>query len=172
MCDVGGSDTSVNLSRSSSNVSDHSGSLRDVGRHSVEDGEVTVTQGVVQQQLLGLSRDRWNTNNVEDTNVLCVRTGNTVQGGQLTDTECGDQTGHTLDSGVTIGGVRGVQLVGVTSPSHTWDLVDLVQQGQVEVTWQTEDSLDIDLAQSLEQVLTQSNFRHVLVVVFVVFVLL
>ncbi|KAH3688094.1 hypothetical protein WICPIJ_000936 [Wickerhamomyces pijperi] len=45
-------------------VLDESSGVGDVGGHSVEDSEVTVTQGVVQQQLLGLGGDRWDTDNV------------------------------------------------------------------------------------------------------------
>ena len=164
--DVTGTDQPVDLSWSSVDVSDHSSSLRDVSRHSVEDSEVTVTQSVVQQELLSLRGKGWNTDDVHDTDVLGVRTGNTVQSGQLTDTESGDQTSHTLNSGVTVSSVGGVQLVGVTGPSHAWNLVDLVQKGQVEVTWQTEDGGDVDLLKSLEEVSTQGNLRHFLFYLF------
>lgn len=142
LVDVSLSDTSVDLSRSRVQLRDEGGGVGNVVGHSVENSEVTVTQGVVQQQLLGLRRDGWNTNDVQHTNVLSVSTTDTVKGGQLTDTEGGDETGQTLQSGVTVSSVSGVQLVGVTSPSHTVDLVDLVKKSQVEVTGKTEDGLD------------------------------
>lgn len=119
---------------------------RDFGTHSLENGKVTVTQSVVKQQFLGLRLGRRNTDNVEQTNVFRVSAGNGVQTGQFTDTKGGDHGGKTLDSGVTVSSVTGVQLVGVTGPSKTFDIVDVVEKSQVEVTWNTKDGVDFELS--------------------------
>ena len=92
--------------------------------------------------------------------MLRVRTGDTVQGRQLTDTESGDDSSKLLNSGVTISGVGGVQLVGVTSPSHAVNFVELIQETKVEVTWKTEDGVDLNLFESLEEVTSQCDFAH------------
>nr|CAA62648.1 L3135 [Saccharomyces cerevisiae] len=105
---------------------------------------------MMQQQLLSLRRDGWNTNNVQNTDMFSVRTGNTIQSRQFTNTEGGNNTGHTLDTSVTISSIGSVQFVSVTSPSHTFDFIKLIQKRQVKVTWQTEDGVTVDLAQSFK----------------------
>lgn len=57
----------------------------------------------------------------------------------------GSKAAGTLDSGVSIGGVGCIQFVRIANPFEAIDIVDMVQEGQVEVTWNTEDVVDADL---------------------------
>jgi hypothetical protein len=53
---------------------------------------------------------------VDNRDVLAERAGNPVEGRQLADTESRDDGRDSLDSGSTICGVCGIELVAITDP--------------------------------------------------------
>lgn len=78
---------------------------RDHGAHVGKDVEVAVAQSVVQQHAIALRERRRAADNVDEGDVLRVGTGNTVDGGKLTNTKGGDESTNLVYSGVAIGGV-------------------------------------------------------------------
>lgn len=78
---------------------------RDLRAHVGKDIEVTVAKSVVKKHLVALRDGRGASNNVDDGNVLRVRSGNTVDGRKLTNTEGGDESSHLGNTGVSIGSV-------------------------------------------------------------------
>lgn len=93
--------------------------------------------------------------------VLGETAGDTVQGAELADTVSGNQAAYLVSvAGVTVSGVGGVQLVTVAHPPEGIGdrvVVQVLQQGQVEVTWHTEHGLCTTREQSAEHVLTEGD---------------
>lgn len=97
------------------------------------------------------------TDNVDHTDVLGVSTSDGVEGGKFTDTKGGDQDTETVDTGVTVSGVTGIELIGVTDPTETLNFIDLIQKRKVEVTWNTKDGGDSELLDTVKEVVTDSD---------------
>jgi hypothetical protein len=77
----------------------------DLRAHVGKDIEVTVTKSVVKKHLVALRDGGGASNNVDNGDVLRVRSSNTVDGGEFTNTEGGDESGHLGDTGISIGSV-------------------------------------------------------------------
>lgn len=78
---------------------------RDLRAHVGKDIEVTVAESVVEKHLIALRDSGRASNNVDDGDVLRVGSSNAIDGGELTNTEGGDESSHFGDTGVSIGSV-------------------------------------------------------------------
>jgi hypothetical protein len=77
----------------------------DLRAHVGKDIEVTVAESVVKKHLIALRDSGRASNNMDDGDVLRVGSSNTIDGGELTNTEGGDESSHLGDTGVSIGSV-------------------------------------------------------------------
>lgn len=78
---------------------------RNLGAHVGEDIEIAIAESVVEKHLVALRDSGRAADDVDDGDVLGEGTGETIDGGKLTDTESGDESSNLGDSGVAIGGV-------------------------------------------------------------------
>jgi hypothetical protein len=78
---------------------------------------------------------------------------NTVESRELADSMGGDETaGAVHSSGIAIGGVCGVELIGVADPIQAFDVVYVIEESEVEISRNAEDSVDADLLDASPEV--------------------
>ncbi|KAE9572767.1 hypothetical protein CGMCC3_g11241 [Colletotrichum fructicola] len=87
---------------------------------------------MVEHDSVVLQMPRWRTNDVNDGGALSIRSGNRIDSRELSDAGGCNKSSDTLDTGVPIGRVAGVQLVGVADPVESGRF-DIVQQVEIEV---------------------------------------
>jgi hypothetical protein len=129
---------------------------RDLRAHVGKDIEVTVAKSVVKKHLVALRDGRGASNNVDHGNMLRVRSSNTVDGRELTNTEGGDESSHLGNTGVSIGSVGSVELVNAANPLEV-TLRKIVESDKVVVAGNTVNRSNADLVESLEEVLSHIN---------------
>jgi hypothetical protein len=125
----------------------------DLRAHVGKDIEVTVAESVVKKHLIALRDSGRASNNMDDGDVLRVGSSNTIDGGELTNTEGGDESSHLGDTGVSIGSVGGVELVNTANPVEV-ALGKIVEGDKVVVTGNTVNGSNTDFVKSLEEVLS------------------
>jgi hypothetical protein len=152
----------------------------DLRAHVGKDVEVTVAESVVKKHLVTLRDGRGASNNVDDRNVLRVRSSNTVDGRELANTECGDESSHFGNTSVAIGSVgcklllvngvmmklfrwsgvmmklTSIELVNTADPLEV-ALRKIVEGDEVVITGNTVNRSNADLVESLEEVLSHVN---------------
>jgi hypothetical protein len=60
--------------------------------------------------------------------------------------------GAVHSSGIAIGGVCGVELIGVADPFQAFDIVYVIEESEVEVSGNAKDSVDADLLDASPEV--------------------
>jgi hypothetical protein len=113
---------------------------------------------MVDHHLLVLHHPRGLPYDVDHPDLLCHGTSNTVHSRELANTVRGDKTASSVHGpGIAIGGIGGVQLVGVADPFQSFDIVNVIEKSEVEIAWNTKDAVDTDLLDAGPQVSTQRN---------------
>ena len=83
--------------------------------------------------------------------MLGVRAGDPVDRAQGADRVRHGNRAHPVQAGVTVGRVRRVHLIARADPLEVTAILHLLQQLEVEVTWDTEQVPDARLLKSAEQ---------------------
>ena len=90
-------------------------------------------------------------NDVDDRNIFAVRSGDTVDRAELSNTiGCYDGSRYAPCACVAVGSIGGVEFVAGAHPSHVRDIVDVVKEIEIEVSGNTEDVAETELVQTTE----------------------
>ena len=124
-----------------------SSSNTEINRSFVEDLMIRLrANGMVDHHLPLLHHPRRLADDVDHADLLGHGTRDAVEGRELAHAVRSNKTAGSMHCpSVAIGGVGGVELVGVADPFQAVDVVDVVEQSEVEVARDAEDAVDADL---------------------------
>jgi hypothetical protein len=108
---------------------------------------VTVTERVMHWRPGALCGRGRRANDMDDRHVLGVRARDPVDRAELPHAVRGQQRSGTVDAGVAVRRVRGVELVGIADPGQLLTVKNMVQERQVVVARNTEHMPDADFGQ-------------------------
>ncbi|KAI6769444.1 hypothetical protein HG531_010548 [Fusarium graminearum] len=97
---------------------------------------------------------------MDNGDVLRVRSSNTVDGRELSNTEGGDESSHLGNTGVAIGSIGWemfIELVNTADPPEV-ALWKIVESDEVVIAWNAVNRSNADLVESLEEVLSHVNW--------------
>lgn len=121
-------------------------------------GEIGKADGVVEDPVGAVVVGVWTTNDADDGEVLGVSAGNGVENAQPADGE-GDSAGaDATRSGVAVRGIAGVELVTASDKAEARFGDEMVEEGEVEVTGDSEDVGDADLDEAAGEVTAEGCF--------------
>jgi hypothetical protein len=151
-----GAESSIDLLGNLRGLIEFGDVARDLRTHVGKDVKVTVAESVVKKHLVTLRDGRGASNNVDNRNMLRVRSSNTIDGRELTNAEGGDESSHLGDAGVTIGSVGSIELINTADPLEV-ALRKIVESDEVVIAWNAVNRSNADLVESLEEVLSHVN---------------
>ena len=124
--------------------------------------KVTVAEGLMDHPPGTLRVFRRRADDMHYRHVLGIAAGYRVRGRQFANPECRDQSRHSAQPPVAVGGVSGVQLVGVTYPANPWMGDNVVEKLQVEVAGHAEHLGNTQFDEAVQQVVADriSRFRQ------------
>ena len=121
--------------------------------------EVAVAQRMMQRPARALRVLRRAADDVHDRHVLGVAARDRVGRRKLTDTECGYHSRHSAQSTVAVGGVSGVELIGVADPAQARMGDDVIEELQVVVAGHAEHFGDAEFGEAVQQIVTDGVGR-------------
>jgi len=91
---------------------------------------------MVNHHVVLLIRFRRLANNMDYSNPFGQATHNPIESAEFANTMRGNEyTWDTFDSSVPVGGVSSVQLVGIADKVQAWDVVNIIEEIEVEISW-------------------------------------
>ena len=91
--------------------------------------------------------------NMQHRNMLGVASCDGIGGGEFTDAECGDQGRHAAEPPVSVRGVAGVELIGVTHPADIRMGDNVIEKLKVVVTRDAKYLSNPELDQPVEEII-------------------
>jgi hypothetical protein len=116
--------------------------------------EVAITERMVQGPAGALGILRRAADDVHDGYLLGIAARHRVGCGKLADAESRYQCRHSAKPPIPVGGVAGVELVGVADPADARMGDDVVEELQVVIARNAEDLRDAELGETVQQVVT------------------
>ena len=109
---------------------------------------------MVQRPTRALRVLRWAADDVHNRHVLGVAACDRVGGREFADPKCGYHSRHSAQAAVSVGGIPGVELIGVADPPQLRVGDDVVEEFQVVVAGYTEYLGHTEFCEAVQQVVT------------------
>ena len=116
--------------------------------------EIAVAQRMMQSPTGALRVFRRPADDVHHRHMLGVTARDRVGRGKLADSECGYHSRHSTQPAVSVGGIAGIELVGVADPPDVGVGDDVIEEFEVVVAGDSEDFGNAEFYQAVEQVVT------------------